>query len=88
MLIKPHHSPAEVWRDLTHELRRAARERKHPLWQFVLSTSGPEGAEACYVVLRRWSPDQELLFYTDGRSAKVQQMRAQPLCCAVFYHPR
>ncbi len=88
MLIKPAYSPPEVWRDLVHELKRAARDRKHPMRSFVLSSQGPEGPDACYVVLRHFTDEPALLFYTDGRSAKYQNLQQESHTCSVFYHPR
>jgi pyridoxine/pyridoxamine 5'-phosphate oxidase len=88
MLIKASYRPEEVWRDLVHELKRAARDRKHSMRSFVLSTQAPQGPDACYVVLRHCTDEPALLFYTDARSAKHQHLQQRAQTCSVFYHPR
>ena len=71
------------------ELERAVQEREHAWHTLSLATVGPERAEARTVVVRevahaaRW-----LRFYTDGRSAKVAQMRAHPRGTLLGWLPR
>lgn len=70
-----HHIESACWR----EIERAARERGHAWRVMALATVGAAGAEARCVVLREArTTARELLFYCDDRSAKVEQLRAQP----------
>ena len=71
---------ALIERTLWAELAQAASERDHP-WR-VLGLATVEGARAAArsVVLREVVPQKRrLLFYTDSRSPKVEQLRQQPL---------
>jgi hypothetical protein len=64
-----------VWQ----ELQRAATQPAHAWRTMVLATVEARNAEARCVVLREVDPAaRELIFYTDARSAKVQQMRDNP----------
>ncbi len=66
-------------------LDRAAHERAHP-WRLMalatLATQGPDqppSADLRHVVLREAEPDSATLrFFTDARSPKVAQLKAQP----------
>jgi hypothetical protein len=64
---------------LWHELQRASRETDHDWRTLALATAGPDRAEARLVVLRETdAAARALVFYTDSRSAKVEQIAAQP----------
>lgn len=65
------------------ELQKAAQQRGHPWRLMALATvaDGDAGPlpEVRHIVLRELhSEARALVFYTDGRSAKVAQMRAHP----------
>jgi pyridoxamine 5'-phosphate oxidase len=71
------------------ELGRAAHDRDHPWRVMVLATVGNEGAEARSIVLREASAEtRELIYYTDSRSPKVAQIRANPKGVLVCWWPR
>jgi hypothetical protein len=71
------------------ELGHAAHDREHPWRVMTLATAGGAGADARCVVLRDVNAaTQELVFYTDGRSPKVAQMRANPHGVLVGWWPR
>lgn len=61
------------------ELQRAATDRQHGWRLMTLATVNGDEADARSVVLReaRRGP-QELVFYTDARAGKVQQIARQP----------
>jgi hypothetical protein len=64
-----------VWQELQH----AAAQGTHEWRTMVLATVEERNAEARCVVLREVdAAARELIFYTDARSAKVQQMRDNP----------
>lgn len=72
-----------IERTLWSELAQATHERGHPWRVVVLATveNSPQGlrAAARSVVLRDVQPEhRQLLFYTDTRTPKVQQLRQQP----------
>jgi len=61
------------------ELQQAARQRDHAFRLMGLATVDGDGADLRTVVLRETLADERtLVFFTDGRSAKVAQLRAHP----------
>lgn len=79
--LEPH-----LWAMLT----RAAKDRKSPLRWPVLATAVRDGApRARIVVLRDCSPTDRLLtIFTDGRSAKVDQIDENPRVSLLFFEPQ
>jgi len=75
----------QLWR----ELALAAELRGHPWRTPTLATVSPDGLpDARTVVLREVDPDQErLVFFTDARSPKVAQLKAQPRGVLVMWSP-
>jgi pyridoxamine 5'-phosphate oxidase len=70
-----------------HELARAAHERSHDWHVMVLATVDGDRADARSVVLRDVDSEaRSLLFYTDSRSAKVEQLRRYPGATLVGWH--
>ena len=64
-----------AWR----ELAAAVKDKSHAWRVAVLATQGDTGADARSIVLREADPARrELIFFADTRSAKVQQIEAQP----------
>ncbi|GIX23095.1 MULTISPECIES: pyridoxamine 5'-phosphate oxidase family protein [Caldimonas] len=73
---------AAVWQ----ELAQAARDRQHPWRTPVLATGLSDGADARVVVLREVDvPTRTLVFYTDTRSGKVDQLRQRPTGTVVMW---
>ena len=71
------------------EIGRAVRERGHPWRVMALATVGEDGAEARCVILREADATaRELVFYTDDRSPKVTQLRAQPRATLLLWSPQ
>lgn len=64
------------------------RSRKHPFHTGVFATSGEEGPEARYVVLRRfWREEPRIAFHAHAASPKVFQVESDPNVSWVFYDP-
>lgn len=72
-----------VWK----ELDRAAGDQHHEWRTPVLATLGADGhANARTVVLRHVQPEgRTLVFFTDSRSPKVDELRSQPRASLVFW---
>lgn len=70
------------------ELERAVGERDHGWRHLVLASAGADGADARTVVLRGLNADRrELALYSDSRSAKVAQLRADARATLVAWSP-
>jgi pyridoxamine 5'-phosphate oxidase len=68
------------------ELSRAVRDRSHPWRLAVLATTDGQSGQARSVVLREVDPAaRHLLFYTDSRSPKVEQMASHPAGTLVLW---
>lgn len=68
------------------ELFRTETDRQHPFGTFALATYSTF-PEIRTVVLRKVYEDLSILFFTDTRSPKVQQIQAHEQVSALFYHP-
>lgn len=69
------------------ELIRSNGDRRHPFRYFHLATFG-DYPEVRTLVLREFGPDWSILFYTDARTPKVQELRQNSRVSALFYHPK
>ena len=69
------------------ELLRSNADHRHPFRYFSLATFG-EYPEARWVVKRKCDAGFNILFFTDERSPKVEQLQANPKVTALFYHPK
>lgn len=79
---------AEIEAAVWQELVRAARDKQHAWRLPVLATADGDVPDARTVVLRDVLPQQqELLIYTDARSAKARQLQAQPSGVLVMWSP-
>ena len=71
------------------ELERAAREREHGWRTLALATVEQGAPELRTVILREVEPATRCVrLYTDARSRKVAQIRAQPLGALLAWCPR
>jgi hypothetical protein len=84
----------ELLDGLWRELSRAVHD-KHHAWRTPVLASvampddGPLGADARTVVLREVKAEaRQLLIYTDTRSPKVAQLRANPAATLLFWSPQ
>jgi len=72
-----------------HELERATLERDHGWRTLALATLDGDRPDARTVILREVeSRERWLRFYTDARSRKVSQVRAQPQGTLLAWCPR
>lgn len=72
-----------------HLSRAAEGRNRHPWrWPVLASVDAQGHPQARVVVVRAldWQR-RELVIYTDARSPKVAQLRAQPRASLVFHHP-
>ena len=73
---------AAIW----EQLQQAVELKTHPWRTPVLSTRDGDGVDARTVVLRDANATaRRLMFYTDARSPKVAQLRAQPMASLVCW---
>lgn len=78
----------EIEAALWHELHGAVRDKAHAWRTPVLATADGDGADARTVVLREVEAEaRTLLIFTDSRSAKAQQVAAQPQGMLVMWSP-
>ncbi|WP_350290801.1 pyridoxamine 5'-phosphate oxidase family protein [uncultured Croceitalea sp.] len=78
-----------IFKELKTELLNGYSKKGHPFRYFTLATSDETNApQQRTVVLRKITPKLELLFYTDKRSSKVQQLLKNDAVSALFYHPK
>lgn len=87
MLFTENESPSEIWKSLSHELHRGALDSKHPFRYINLGTIGKTGPEIRTVVVRSISKNLEFYIFTDLRSEKVNELRANASATLHFYHP-
>jgi pyridoxine/pyridoxamine 5'-phosphate oxidase len=74
--------------DCKGELVNGYVKRGHPFRYFALSTISNGKPRQRTVVLRKVLPDFTLLFYTDTRSQKIQDIAENANVSALFYHPK
>ena len=77
-----------VLQQIKNELIKGSVKRGHPFKYFTLGTLWNEKPRQRTVVLRKVQPNLQLLFYTDKRSSKVEQVKQNPTISALFYHPK
>ena len=79
----------KIWAEAWAMLAGAVLDSKNPLRTPVLGTVGPEGSHLRTVVLRRVvKAERWIMFNTDLRSSKVQDIQVQPRLSWLFYHPQ
>ncbi|WP_282165327.1 pyridoxamine 5'-phosphate oxidase family protein [Cellulophaga baltica] len=77
-----------VFSELKEELQKGVAEYGHPFRLGTLGTVGLDKmARLRTVVLRDFSEDLELSFFTDKRSKKVTHIIENPKVCILLYHP-
>ena len=74
----------ETWK----ELEDGATKYGHPFRTCSLATSGISGGiQQRTVNLRELTKEKTLVFYTDLRSAKIEQIKKNPKVSVLFYNP-
>lgn len=78
---------SQLWHQLEQAVQRGAAGRAHAWRQATLATVAADGApEARTVVLREVdTAQQQVLIYTDARTAKVAQLRQRPQAVLVCW---
>lgn len=74
--------------DCKGELVNGYVQRGHPFRYFTLSTISNHKPRQRTVVLRKLASDFTLLFYTDARSQKVQDITKNANVSVLFYDPK
>jgi pyridoxamine 5'-phosphate oxidase len=88
MLINPGDSLAAVFNKLKAEIYCGAEDGSHPFhYGVVASRDKHNGIGLRTLVLRRAVNEFDLYFYTDVRTPKVVQIRADPKLALLFYDP-
>ncbi len=79
-----------IFTDCWQSLVRATNDRKHPYRYLCLATWHETfGVSQRTVVLRKAIPTTyQLVFYTDFRTKKIEEIRSNPLGSVLGYHPR
>lgn len=74
----------ETWK----ELKSGATEKSHPFDVCCLATlENSENTRQRIVKLREVTSANTLLFYTDSRSSKIEQIKQNPTSSGLFYNP-
>jgi pyridoxamine 5'-phosphate oxidase len=77
-----------LFTEIKEELKKGVTEYGHPFRLFTLGTVGLDKmARLRTVVLRDFSEDCVLSFFTDKRSKKVTHIIENPKVCILLYHP-
>ena len=77
-----------ILQQIKNELINGSVKRGHPFKYITLGTLFGQIPHQRTVVLRKVQPNFHLLFYTDRRSAKVNQIKENSAVSALFYHPK
>jgi pyridoxine/pyridoxamine 5'-phosphate oxidase len=78
-----------LFEQLKSELVNGCSKKGHPFRYFTFATNDKNNIpQQRTVVLRKVNPELELLFYTDRRSNKIEQLLANNTVSALFYHPK
>ena len=79
---------ADLFNETWRELGQAPETQDHPFQLCCLATKdGDGGLKQRLVNFRKLTSQQNLLFYTDSRSAKIDQISKDPTASALFYNP-
>ncbi|OQD42390.1 hypothetical protein BUL40_11535 [Croceivirga radicis] len=73
--------------EIKREFKSALDNHGHPFNYFVCSSIEGSTPKQRTVVLRGFKSEYKPIFYTDKRSAKVEQLRNNSAISALFYHP-
>ncbi|UOY05926.1 pyridoxamine 5'-phosphate oxidase family protein [Muricauda sp. SCSIO 64092] len=77
-----------IFQQIKNELINGSVKKGHPFKYFALGTLSGNIPCQRTVVLRKVQPNLQLLFYTDKRSPKVEQIHRNNTVSALFYHPK
>lgn len=74
--------------DCRRELINGYSKKHHPFRFFTLATIHEGAPRQRTVVLRKLLPNFNILFYTDTRSQKIENIQHNSSVSALFYHPK
>ncbi|MCY7375419.1 MAG: pyridoxamine 5'-phosphate oxidase family protein [Pyrinomonadaceae bacterium] len=79
----------EILSKIYATLTRGTADRKSPLHTPTIATIGADGSpNARVIVFRKFKPEQRvLIFHTDLRSPKIEELRGNARISWLFYHP-
>lgn len=78
----------EILEKVKFELINGYAKKRHPYRYFTLSTIHNNSPRQRTVVLRKLLDDFTVLFYTDKRSTKIEDLEFNRSVSALFYHPK
>ncbi|MEM8893379.1 MAG: pyridoxamine 5'-phosphate oxidase family protein [Bacteroidota bacterium] len=87
MLINRNDSIEEVVKNTLLEVTRGVVDRKHPFRFVSLATTSEGIINNRLVVLRKLTDDFRMIFFTDDRSNKVDDIENNPRVTLLFWHP-
>lgn len=79
---------AQFLEETRRELVNGHAKKRHPFRYFTLATIQNGQPRQRTVVLRKTLADFSILFYTDKRTQKIEDIALSPVCSALFYHPK
>jgi len=89
LFLSDTYTPTEIERNIFHELARPLNQNGHPFLYPTLATVANFAPQQRTLVLRKvHSRTKKLWFYTDVRSAKVEELAQEAQASLHFYHPR
>ena len=74
--------------DIQQEFVHGHTKKRHPFRYFTLATISNGVPKQRTVVLRKTGPAMSLVFFTDQRTAKIQDFHKNAAFSALFYHPK
>lgn len=78
----------DLYQETWKELECGIKVKGHPFKACSLATSDAQiGVRQRIVILREITENKSLLFYTDLRSGKIDQIKKHPESSALFYNP-
>ena len=79
-------SPNEFLSFVDQKLNESLKDGTHPFHEFSLATSSANKVQQRMVVMRRWSlTRRSIIFHTDLRSPKIDQIKSNPDVSLLFY---
>ncbi|QWX84545.1 pyridoxamine 5'-phosphate oxidase family protein [Cellulophaga sp. HaHaR_3_176] len=78
-----------IFKELKKELQDGLTQKEHPFKYFTLATVGLDHvARLRSIVLREFSDDFKITFFTDKRSKKVIHIKENNKVSLLFFHPQ
>jgi pyridoxamine 5'-phosphate oxidase len=76
----------EIWDQVCRGLHEGVSSAKHEFHSFCIANMGDLYPEGRTVILRDFEPEKRsVIFHTDARSPKYQQLSANPRVVSIFY---